>query len=122
MWDQKCESVNVTVPQRECDTMEEAVVEMKCTVLNETVSTPVCVTVIDKAVEEICEEEEPTEQCFAPSCTNITIPVLTKECRQTTEERWGNWYHAVSVFRCEVIIETQMEKQCTEVDQVTNNS
>ena len=41
MWDQKCESVNVTVPQRECDTVEEAKVEMDCDVLEETSTTPV---------------------------------------------------------------------------------
>ena len=42
VWDQKCESVNVTVPQRECNTVEEAKVEMDCEVLEETSSTPVC--------------------------------------------------------------------------------
>ena len=43
VWDQKCESVNVTVPQRECNTVEEAKVEMDCEVLEETSSTPVCI-------------------------------------------------------------------------------
>ena len=32
----------MTVPQRECDTVEEAKVEMDCEVLEETSSTPVC--------------------------------------------------------------------------------
>ena len=43
VWDQKCESVNVTVPQRECDTVEEAKVEMDCDVIEETSTTPVII-------------------------------------------------------------------------------
>ena len=29
VWDNKCEAVNITVPQRECDTYEEMITEMK---------------------------------------------------------------------------------------------
>ena len=96
--------MNVTVPQRECDTREEAEVEMKCKVVKEMKVTPVCLTVVDKAVEETCEEAEVAEECYAPMCSNITIPLLSKQCREETEER------------CEVIIETMNEDQCKEVD------
>ena len=53
VWDNKCEMVNITVPQRECDTTQEMVMEMKCKVVNETINDPMCVTVMDKEVEEV---------------------------------------------------------------------
>ena len=50
--DKKCEMVNITVPQRVFNTIEEMVMKMECKVINETVSAPNCVTVLDKEVEE----------------------------------------------------------------------
>ena len=55
VWDKKCENVNITVPQRDCDTRDKIVMEMKCRVVNETVLTPVCITVMDKVVEEVSQ-------------------------------------------------------------------
>ena len=55
VWDKKCENVNITVPQRDCDTHNEMVMEMKCRVVNLTVLTPVCITVMEKVVEEVSQ-------------------------------------------------------------------
>ena len=52
VWDKKCETVN-TVPQTECATIQEMVMEMECKVVNETVRNPVCVTVMDQEVQEV---------------------------------------------------------------------
>ena len=53
VWENKCEMVNVTVPQRDCDTRQVLETETKCRVENRTVETPVCVTVMDKVVDEV---------------------------------------------------------------------
>ena len=49
----KCEMVNITVPQRECDIKEEMVKDRVCKQENVITMVPVCVTVIDKQVEEV---------------------------------------------------------------------
>jgi len=103
--DKKCEMVNITVPQRECDSFQEMHMEKTCRVVNETINTPVCVTIMDQDVEETCENEIPSTKCFQPSCRNVTRPLLKKDCREVYDEQ------------CEVIIEQTMEEQCTEVEQ-----
>ena len=62
-------------------------VEMKCRVEKDSMLTPVCLMVMDKSVEEDCQDITATQECFSPICTNLTIPVLTKQCQQTMEER-----------------------------------
>ena len=52
VWDKKCESVNITVPQRDCSTQQILQMETVCRVVNETVLRPVCVDVLDKEVEQ----------------------------------------------------------------------
>ena len=51
--ERKCESVNITVPQRNCQQVESRELEVKCHVTTENVTVPVCVEVVDKEVEEV---------------------------------------------------------------------
>ena len=53
VWDKKCEVVNITVPQTECDTIQEMIMEEQCKVVNETVRKTVCITVMDQEVQEV---------------------------------------------------------------------
>ena len=105
VWDKKCEAVNITVPQRDCSTRQTLQMERKCRVVNETVLTPVCVDVLDKEVEQSCEEVVPRDTCYQAACRNVTRPSLSKECREVFDEE------------CEVILEPGTQQQCTTVDQ-----
>ena len=84
VWDKKCEMVNVTVPQRDCDTTQVLEMDIKCRVVNSTVQTPVCVNVMDKVVEENCYEVESEQQCYQPNCTKVARPIFNKECREVS--------------------------------------
>ena len=103
VWDKKCESVNITVPQRDCTARQTLEVETKCRVVNETVLTPVCVDVLDKEVQQECQEVVPRDQCYEASCRNVSRPLLRKECREVLDEE------------CEVILEPATRQQCTTV-------
>ena len=48
----------------------------------------------------------PEEQCYQPSCTNVTRPSYTRDCREVFDEE------------CEVILEPGSQEQCTMVEQV----
>jgi hypothetical protein len=45
------------------------------------------------------------EECFQPSCRNVSRPIFSKNCREVYDEE------------CEVIIEQTLQQQCKEVDQ-----
>ena len=90
VWDKKCEMVNVTVPQRDCDTTQVLEMDVKCRVVNSTVQTPVCVTVMDKVVEENCYDVESEQQCYQPNCTSVSRPIFNKECREVSFSKEQN--------------------------------
>ena len=102
--ERKCENVNMTVPQRDCQQTEIIEMETKCEVTSENVTMPVCVEMVDKEVEETCEDYVPDTECFKSSCKNVTRPVFMKSCTEVLDEK------------CEVIIEQEMEEKCTKVE------
>ena len=106
VWEAKCESVNITVPQQDCQEEQTIKMETKCEVLSEDVMMPVCVEVVDQEVEEYCEEVATTMECFKSACKNVTRPVFMKSCRDVMDEK------------CEVIIEQETQEKCTKVDVV----
>ena len=67
--ERKCESVNITVPQRNCQQVESTELEVKCHVTTENVTVPVCVEVVDKEVEEV-------DKYFCISYHYYSCPVL----------------------------------------------
>ena len=106
VWEAKCESVNITVPQQECQEEQTIQMETKCEVVSEDVMMPVCVEVEDQEVEENCEDVTTALECFKSACKNVTRPVFMKSCREVRDEE------------CEVIIEQEMQEKCTKVEVV----
>ena len=72
--------------------------------MSQNITTPVCLEMIDKEVEEKCEDHVPDIECFQSSCKNVTRPVFMKSCREVLDEK------------CEVIIEQEIEEKCTKVE------
>ena len=54
----------------------------ECRVEAREVTRPVCVTLMDKVVDEKCEDYYPEAECYMESCQNVTRPLATKECHQ----------------------------------------
>ena len=55
---------------------------------------------------QLCDDVIPSEQCYQPSCANVTRPSFSRDCRQVFDEE------------CEVILEPGSQEQCTMVEQV----
>ena len=100
----KCEMVNITVPQRECEQLDNMKLGEECRVEAREVTRPVCITFMDKVIEEKCEDYYPETECYKESCQNVTRPLATKECHQVMEEV------------CQVVVEQVWEEQCTQVE------
>ena len=53
---------------------------------------------------QTCNEVIPSSECFQQSCSNVSRPVFTKNCKEILEEK------------CEVIIEQKVEQKCTDIE------